>query len=106
MPSYEGGFVRGPLDFETTIIFKVQVGVFDEPLNPAKADELFITDFGLEVSPQNGKYLYLLGYCPSYDDAVLIKNRSNIKGAFIVAYKAGKPIKITKQLIDAYKKTY
>ncbi len=82
------------------IIFKIQIIATRKQLAPEKIKKIYNTD-QLIISDRNnddGLYRYSVGTFNTYAEAQQFKASTNVRGAFIVAYKDGKRISISEAI--------
>ena len=82
------------------LTYKVQIAADRIQLESSKLNSIYSGIKKVHLNRDNGWFRYSVGNCPTYYHAQQLKNRINVKGSWVVAYKDG-------QRLNAYKrKTY
>ncbi|MFC2136907.1 hypothetical protein ACFLTE_01910 [Bacteroidota bacterium] len=94
------------------LIFNVQVAASRKLLDLKTISQIYNGNYPIFISFEDGWYKYRIGKTTSITEANKLKVYSNVKGAFIVAYKENKKLslkeykKIIKEPIALQNKTY
>ena len=87
--------------FEQGIVFSVQILATSTPANISQFKQKHNITRQVRERGSGGIYRYVAGQFRHYDDAVSYSNRmkrKGIKGAFVVVFKDGRKIKLTREL--------
>lgn len=82
------------------VTFKVQVAADRVALNKEKLKTIYSGPKEVRLNKEDGWYRYSIGSCPTFFHAQRLKSNTNVRGAFVVAYKNGKRINAYKLRLD------
>ncbi len=82
------------LSENTELVFKVQIAASLKVLNEDQIKNICCIEKDVYVTKEDEWYRYSIGSFELYNDAVRLKEISNVNGAFIVAYQNGGKIRL------------
>ena len=80
----------------TGVKFKVQIAADRIQLDNNRLEEIYSGVKKIETNKGDGWYRYSIGTCPTYFHAKQLRRKTDVRGAFVVAYKNG-------ERLNAYK---
>ncbi len=80
----------------TGVTFKVQIAADRIQLDNNRLEEIYSGVKKIQLDKGDGWYRYSIGTCPTYFHAKQLRRKTDVRGAFVVAYKNG-------ERLNAYK---
>lgn len=84
--------------------YRVQIAAARKPISLGLLKKRYSGEREIRMFEEDGWYKYYIADAPSYFEAKQVLNASNVKGAFIVAYKDGGKFTLRDAMAGQYKK--
>ncbi|MCK5168732.1 MAG: hypothetical protein KAQ75_02545 [Bacteroidales bacterium] len=76
------------------VVFRIQISASNNEMSINQIKNIYCVEPNVYVIEENGWFKYSIGSFKKYQNALQIKEKSGVAGAFIVAYKNGKKLNI------------
>ncbi len=92
---YDPIIISDWLSNNNQLIYKIQIAASSKKLSVNQIKNICCIESNVYLTEEDGWFKYSIGKFEKYQDAVKMKEKSGVEGAFIVVYKNGKKVSLT-----------